>query len=63
MLEESQYMNTAWMRRKRRYSEAASRGSLPGDLEPAPKTLLTEGKWIVMGKTARGINLIKFLIH
>lgn len=36
---------------------------LPGDLEPAPKPLLTEGKWIVMGKTARGINLIKFLIH
>lgn len=48
---------------KRRHSEAASLGSLPGDLEPAPKPSPTVGKWIVMGKTARGISLIKFLIH
>lgn len=47
---------------KRRHSDS-SLGSLPGDLEPALSHHLQWGKWIVMGKTARGISLIKFLIH
>lgn len=32
-------------------------------LEASPTSLRTVGKWIVMGKTARGINLITFLIQ
>lgn len=70
-LEDSQYMNTAWVKEGRKEGAGAQscipvslfRVTRQEDLEAATKPLPTEGKWMVTGKTTRGITLIMFLMN
>lgn len=67
ILEDSQYMNTAWVNEGEGAQSCIPvslfRGTRQKDLEGATKPLPTEGKWMVTGKTARGITLIIFLMN